>query len=579
MRLIAAVTCAVISVASGNQLTAEDMRADQLFPATTIGFVEIQSPPALMNAILDHPLSNWVQGLNEFSAATKTEGYRSFLTGRKFFEVQIGAEYRPAIEALTEHGISLGFDSKAGGAALLVRGRDAATMENFRAKILELTRLNKNIKQPEPYREIPIYKLQEGGGAVVNDWFVITNNGDLGKLLIDRILDGQTPAGSALADSQTYQRYQSNHSAAVGQVRAFADLQAIRDAGHHNKVFTGKTDNPLAELLLGGLQSVIQKTDYLGASLQIEPTSAELRLNAPFQADWIPEERIWFFGDNATGRAPTLPVVPETLLTFATYRDVSQMWLRAGDLFDERMNDQLAEADSNLSTIFAGRDFGEDILGSLQPELGVVVARQLFDVKAPVPAIKLPSFAFVGRLRDPDTMKSELRRTFQSAIGFFNIVGAQNGQPQLEMDMQKSETLDLITSRYVPDKSLESSTAAPLIYNFSPSVAFAGDRFVLASTAQLAEKLATAPDADEQTTANTQMSLNAAVTGDVLNDNRDQLVSQNMLEEGKSREEAEAAINLLIKTVQRFTRADLTLENAENSIGVRLLLQTDKTTP
>jgi hypothetical protein len=577
MRLIAAVTCAVISVASVNRLMADDIRADQLFPETTIGFVEIQSPPELIKAILDHPLSNWVQGLKEFSAATKTEAYRSFLTGRKFFEVQIGAEYRPAIEALTEHGMALGLDSRTSGAALLVRGRDVTTMENFRAKILELTRLNKNSKQPEPYREIPIYKLQEGGGAVVNDWFVVTNNGDLGKLLIDRILDGNTPTGAALADSHAYQRYQSDNSATVGQVRAFADLQAIREAGHNDKVFTGKADNPLAELLLGGLQSVIQKADYLAATLQIERTSAELRVNAPFQADWIPEERSWFFGDNATGRAPALPVVPETLLTFATYRDVSQMWLRAGDLFDERMNDQLAEADSNLSTIFAGRDFGEDILGSLRPELGFVVARQSFDMKAPVPTIKLPAFAFVGRLRDPDTMRSELRRTFQSAIGFFNIVGAQNGQPQLEMDMQKSEALDLITSRYVPDKSLVSSTSAPLIYNFSPSVAFAEDRFVLASTAQLAEKLATAPDADDQSNVNTQISLNAAVAGAVLTDNRDQLISQNMLEEGKSREEAEAAINLLIQTVQRFRRADLTLENADNSMGVRLLLRADET--
>ena len=579
MRLIAAVTCAVISLAGADLLTAEDIRADRLFPETTIGYVEIPSPPELINTILDHPLSKWIQGLKEFSAATKTEAYRSFLTGRKFFEVQIGAEYRPAIEGLTEHGIALGFDSRTRGAALLVRGRDAATMENFRAKILELTRLNKNVKQPDPYREIPIYKLQDGGGAVVNDWFVVTNNGDLGKLLIDRILDGQTPTGAALADSQTYQRYQSDHSAAVGQFRAFADLQAIRDAGRNDRIFTGKTDNPIAELLLGGLQSVIRKADYLAASLQIEPTSAELRLNAPFQADWIPEERSWFFGDSATGRAPALPAVPETLLTFATYRNLSQMWLRAGDLFDERMNDQLAEADSNLSTIFAGRDFGEDILGSLRPEFGVVVTRQSFDENAPVPTIKLPAFAFVGRLRDPEIMKPELRRTFQSAIGFFNIVGAQNGQPQLEMDMRKSETLDLVTSRYVPDKSQAGSSAAPLIFNFSPSVAFAGDRFVLASTAQLAEKLATAPNADDLTNVNTQMSLDADVAGAVLNDNRDQLVSQNMLEDGKSREEAEAAIDLLIQTVQRFTRANVMLENPEGSIGVRFLLRADETVP
>ena len=48
-------------------------------------------------------------------------------------------------------------------------------------------------------------------------------------------------------------------------------------------------------------------------------------------------------------------------------------------------------------------------------------------------------------------MQPELRRTFQSLIGFLNIVGAMNGQPQLDLDMEKSEAAQFVTASYLPD--------------------------------------------------------------------------------------------------------------------------------
>jgi hypothetical protein len=250
------------------------------------------------------------------------------------------------------------------------------------------------------------------------------------------------------------------------------------------------------------------------------------------------------------------------------------MWLRAGDLFDEQTNDQLAEADSNLSTVFAGRDFGEEILGSLEPQIGLTVVRQSFENKTPVPAIKLPAFALVMKLRDPETMRSELRRTFQSAIGFFNIVGAQQGNPLLEMDMQKNGDVDMITSRYLPAKKDKDSTSAPIIFNFSPSVGFVGDRFILSSTAELAQQLAEAPSTETlKAGVNTSLKLLVPAISESLADNREQLISQNMLEEGHSREEAEAAIGLLFEIVQCFKGAWMNLERVDQQLSLGLSLE------
>lgn len=560
-------------------LLADEPQASQLLPNTTVAYFEIAQPVPVLSTVLDHPLSQRVQAMDAYKKVQLSEGFRGFLTGRKFFELQIGAEWRSAIEAITERGLYAGYDVATNGAVLLVRGKDEATMENFRTKILELTRLSGGKKgEPVEYRELLIYRLEKGHAAVVRDWLVVTNKSELGRSVVDRLLE--SGGGNAAQDDiatlaghtnfQAAQKSRGDDSNAWG----YADLNAVREAGGAKKFFEGKAENPLAELLFGGLQSVLKQSPHITAELRVASGEIKLQFSSPWQADWIPEERAYYFGPDLEGSAPALPEVPGTLMTLSTYRDISQMWLRAGDLFDEQTNDNLAEADSNLSTVFAGRDFGEEILGSLAPELGLMVVRQSFENKTTIPAIKLPAFALVMKLRDPETMRSELRRTFQSAIGFFNIVGAQQGNPQLEMDMQKNGDVDIITSRYLPAKKDKDSTSAPIVFNFSPSVGFSGDRFVLASTAELAQQLSEAPRTEgHQTGVNSNLRLFVPAISESLADNREQLIAQNMLEEGHSREEAEGAIELLFEIVRCFNGADVTLKRIDQQLSLSLSLE------
>lgn len=563
-------------------LRADEPHASQLLPNTTVAYLEIAKPVTILNTVLDHPLNQRIQAMDVYKKAQMSEGFRGFLTGRKFFELQIGADWRPAIEALTVNGVYAGYDAATNGAVLLVRGKDEATMENFRAKILEMTRLRGGEEgEPVEYHDLLIYRLENGGAVVVRDWLVVTNKSELGKSVVDRLLDAaeeRVPEDDAttLANNADFQAANETRQA-DSHAWGFVNLNAVRDAGGAKKAFEDKAENPLAELLIGGLQSTLKHSPYISADLRVASSGIALQFSTPWQADWIPEEREYYFGPDAEGSAPSLPELPGTLMTLATYRDISQMWLRAGDLFDEQINDKLAEADSNLSTVFAGRDFGEEILGSLEPQIGLMVVRQSFENKTPIPAIKLPAFALVMKLRDPETMRPELRRTFQSAIGFFNIVGAQQGNPQLEMDMQKNGDVDMITSRYLPEKKDKDSTSAPIIFNFSPSVGFSGDRFVLASTAELAQQLSEAADSEStQTGVNTSLRLFVPAISESLADNREQLISQNMLEEGHSREEAEAAIGLLFEIVRCFQDAGLELAHVDQKLSLALRLEVNK---
>ncbi len=350
---------------------------------------------------------------------------------------------------------------------------------------------------------------------------------------------------------------------------AYADLAALRAAGVAKELFAGNAGNPLGELLIGGILSNLQQAAYATATANVSQEELTVELQTPHKSSWIPESRRYYFGPQGTNTAPARLNAENAVFTLSTYRDVSDMWLRSGDLYNERMNDQIAAAESNLSTLFSGKDFAEDILGAVAPEMQLVVARQSFEQDGPQPAIKLPAFAAVFKLNDPEMMRAELRRTFQSLIGFLNVIGAMNGQPQLDLDMDKQGEWQVVAASYIPEKDANLSRL-PINFNFSPAVAFVRDRFVVASTGPLARELAgnVAELGSAGEGVNTVAALNVQVLKDILGDNREQLVAQNMLEEGHSREEAEYAIDLLLKLVGFVRDADFRLNVTDDALKI-----------
>lgn len=569
--LIAFVVTAAFAGAS--VVAAADRTAIDILPQTTILYAEIPNPAGVLSTILDHPLRQKIEALESYKAATKTGDYQNFLAGRTFLETMLGMKWREALETLTARGMYVGFDSKTQGLVLLIHAKDAASLDMLRTKLLELTRLGKDpdqVKEAE-YRGVTAYEVNKAKFAVIDDWLLITNKSETGKLLLDRFIDG---AEQSLANSETFMKARASR-AKDSAGWAYADLNTLRDAGVAKKLFAGKSENPAAELLIGGILCTLQKTPFATAQLATSNDGIELELAIPHQPDWVTEERVYYFGHDGGGRGPSLPQIKDTLFALSTYRDVSEMWLRAGDLFDEKINDGFAEADANLTTFFTGKDFGEDILGALTPQIGFVASRQDFSTVLPVPAIKLPQFALVLEMKDPTSMTRELRRTFQSLIGFLNVIGAMEGRPQLELDMDKLPGgSELVTSTYIPEPEDEESTSANILFNFSPSVGFANERFVVASTDRLARELVTAqPAVRDANAVNTSARLTADVLKDVLDDNKEQLISQNMLQDGNSREEAEGVIQLLLEFVGYFEDSSLKLTTGNNTLAAKLALR------
>ena len=228
--------------------------------------------------------------------------------------------------------------------------------------------------------------------------------------------------------------------------------------------------------------------------------------------------------------------------------------------------------DSTLTTLFAGRDFGEDILGSLEPQLQLIVTRQEFDSQRPIPRIKLPSFAVVGQMRDPEVTTAELRRITMSMIGYFNVVGAMQGQPQMDMEVEKLGRAQLVAATFLPDSNQQPSQVK-IQYNFSPTVVFHDQMLIVSSTRTLAEQLLSASvKPGQQPKANTAMRLDFPALAKTLADNRQQLIVQNVLENGSTQEEAAGEVDLILRLLDLVQSFEMELVRGDGQIQLHTTL-------
>ena len=381
---------------------------------------------------------------------------------------------------------------------------------------------------------------------------MLTNKGELAKSIADRFLDG----GKSLADDQDFQSARKSIQG-TPTLWGYANAELIRDNKAAKQLLREKHDNPAAELLLGGVLSDLQKAPFVTASLFFEKDRLAFNLSMPHDLAWIPERREFFFGADGKQGAPA-PLRPkQTVLSIEAHRDVGAWWLGKEDLYEEQVVAKLELADSQFSNLFAGLDFGQEVLGALKPGAQIVLTRQDFDkLEGPKPDIQLPAGAFVFNLKEPEKIWRRLKVSYQSALGLINFQLGQQGQPQLEMETQKIDKAQIISASYLPDEGKDGA----INYNFSPSIAFVRGRFIVASTRELVRELVDLvnqqKNVDARTADNTHARLDLKVLQQILQDNRQQLVTQIALQQGKEKAAAEKEVGIgldLLSATQDLT--------------------------
>ncbi len=540
--------------------------AAELLPESTLVYVEWQ-PARLVDRVMSHPLVRRIEASPQYQEALANAQFTQLRAAVTFVEARLEKSWQEILRAMTGRGQVLAFDPQTNGWIILGSADEPSVPVRFRDAVLDLVRYQARERgQPDPirsaeYRGIIAHQVNQVKVAVFDEWYLVTNRSELGKAVLDNYLDKNTRTFASKTSFREARQVRRSGSDAW----AFADLDGLRRSGAASELFSGKAENPVAELLVGGLLDPLKHAPYAAADWVWEDSRVAFRVYLPLKTEWISEPRQYFFGSHLAHQAGPLLRPAGTVLSVSTHRDLSQFWLRAPDLFDKETNDQLAQAESMLTTLFSGHDFGRDILGAFQPQLQLVVARQQFSPDQPIPTVRLPAVALVGTLREPDTMRRELRRIFQSLIGFLNIVNAMQGQPQLELDEQRDDDLHLVLARFVREADRSQTAPVSIHYNFAPTLGFHGSRFVLATSPTLAcQVLQDCPTLDVPQGTNTAVWVDPEPLCQILLDNRNALVSQGILERGRSRQEAEQEFDLFLGLLRAFDgfRMQLVAEQA-----------------
>lgn len=563
--------------------------AAALLPPSVVLYVETAATADLLEAVFDHPLRPKVEALPQLQAWRQSNKYDEFIEGVRFVESQLGVGWRQAVEQLGAGGIVVAFDGASQGVAMLAQTEDPALLAKGKAAFLRIARGEAEQRgRSDPvksasYRGVQAYRLGDLRFAIVDKWLILTSSSALGKDIVDRALDGD---GGSLLE---HERFQEARATAIGSPSAwaYADLETIRRADVAPELFRGQADDPGAELLAGGLLNTLHRTPFATAHLEVRQRRLALRVAMPCDPSWTPPAREFFFGRQNRGAAPSELRLDGTVLEIGAHRGVSEMWLHGPDLFDDKTNADLARSDSELSTVFGGRPFAEEILGALDRRLRVLVVREPTEQAAgPSAAPKLPGFALVGRLKDPQESQRPLRIAFQTIIGFANLDAGQSGMPPLELENHRGDGKILLTASYHPDdlaaegdEQAMMAGSSQLLLGLSPTIAFADDAVVVASTRSLATRVLdrlTSNSGSQQTAdrpgRNTALRLNSESLQALIADNREILIAQNMLEKGHGRGAARAEIEGLQTLLTFFDEAAASMDASEGRLEISVQL-------
>ncbi|MEK6238903.1 MAG: hypothetical protein N2C14_29660, partial [Planctomycetales bacterium] len=516
--------------------------AAEFLPKTTLLYAELSRPADLLKLAIDSPLSKRIQQLPDVKKGLQGKEFQDVLQVISVFENQVGGKWRPTLETMTGGGMHIAFDPARLGVVVLIKSRDEETLIKTYDALHELARADAEGKgEPDPiksgtYRDVTAYWFNDVRYALLGPWLIITNRPPLGEYVIDRWLDG---GGETLAKEADFQAARkTSHPDDSGW--AYAKIGSLRDSGLAPQLFREKTNNPLGEFLAAGVLDSLRQTNHVTASLKIDGDRVSALLVAGHDsAKTHPLRKFYFAADPS--KSTLNPLTPdETLLTLSSHRDAAAFWHSAEDMFDETVAAGFAQTEAGLGTFLSPRDFGGEVLPEVLPRFQFLLTRQNFkESKQPVPEIKLPAGALVLEVKDGAKLGKLLKIAFGNLIGIINIESGKNKQPQMDFDTERRGKSLFATARYSPDPFEDDLPKGLINYNFSPTLAVVGNRVILSSTMPLAEslaKLAARPEATKTRPENTSLTISGAVLRSTLADNREQLIAQNMLENGHARE-------------------------------------------
>ena len=579
MQLLRSIGVALIvaTVVSVNTAAADETSpASKWMPGGALLAVEISGAGDVLDLALSDEMIDSVYATPFVQQKVEDGGIAQLKVIVGYFEANLGTDWKTATRKLLGKGATFAVYPDQ-SVLLIVDGTDAELLEkarNFTTTVAKGEAAKKgnaeNIKSGD-YRGTTGWTFgAKEAHSVIGNRLIVANNVERLKSAVDLKEDG----GASLADQA---EFKAAKAAAGPNADGFlmVNMDALKQVPDVQKGLDN-FENPVGSLLLAGVAESVRAANVITLALDVNGDKVSLAAMSDGKVDAEKSSVAFAQTEDGSGALPNLKV-PGFLAGFSVYRDMHGFYAAKDELFPNRTGG-LIFFENMMGIFFSGRDLTDEVLAETEPEIRVLVAKQEYDEKIGTPKTQIPAFAAILRMKDPEKFSMVMEEAWQKAVGLVNFTRGQNAEPGLIIDRPLHGDTQFTVARFAAPK-VEERTDADTRFNFNPALAMPNGYLVLSSTEGLARDLIDAlkQEASETLAGMEQVHSLAEVDGtnlaSILKINREQLVRNNMLEEGNSRDQAEAAIDTLLSIVGHLGQTKFEIRNESGATQARFVIE------
>jgi len=583
--------------------------AAQWVPPDAVICLHVSRPKALLEFLTGKEMTQAITSSPLYQGLASQPKFQEFVNGIKFLETSLETDWRTGLARLTGGGITIAVCPQDTVVAL-VDSEDEGLLQKLHEIILNITRSEAE-KQgraekvtSKDYAGVTAWTFDgKEAHAIVGKRFLFSSRAEGLKTILDLVRsvpvraatervegvppsnrgqdardttpDGVTTSGNLAAQPA----FRAAQKAANPQAAAtvFVDLKPLMNIPNIADVFEKGRSNPLAALVFAGVTESLRNSNWLSLELTAEGKTLAVRaltdgkIAGPTNpgAFAVPQKP----GDGAW---PNL-AVPRRIAALSLYRDLRAFYAAKDTLFPDRSSG-LIFFENMMGIFFTGRDLTTEVLAQTQPEIRLVVAEPQYDLAAGKPQVQIPAFAAVLRLRHPEQFGKVVEEAWQKAIGLVNFTRGQKAQPGMIIDRPVYKETKYTVAYFSPADAND-QTKPGIGFNIRPTLAMPGQYLILSSTDGLARDLIDAVGREAgqtvQPVAQTHsvLDIDGGQVVSILRANREIMVRGDMVKKGRSQQESEAGIDLLINLVRLVDQVKLSLGTDKDLTQARLTLK------
>jgi hypothetical protein len=539
--------------------------AIQWIPQDAVISLELSKPKALLELFTGEKATVAVTSLPVYQKQASTPKFKEFLNLINFLEISLDTDWRTGLAELTGGGITFAICPE-DTLILIIDAEDEDMLQKLHEILLNMARSEAE-KQEQPNRVVSTETEYEGvtawtfngkeSHAIIGKRLVFANRPEGLKAVLEIRDKGASENLTSKAAYQAAKRAAGPDSVAT----VFADLSILKYIPEVAELLEKSGGNPLAALAFAGIVEAVRDSNWLALGLHVKENTLVLRASVDGRAMNSTSSAGFALPKKADeGVLPNLSV-PRRIAALSLYRDLHEFYAAKDDLFPERTSG-LIFFENMMGIFFSGRDLTNEVLIETKPEIRLVVSEQEYDPAIGTPQVKLPAFALILRLRDPEEFDEVAEEAWQKAVGLINFTRGQQAMPGLIID-RPFQGKTKFTVAYFSTSGIEDKTNLDQRFNFRPALALPGEYLVLSSTDGLARDLIDALNREMEGTVNPSAGIHSLVEieggqlASILEANRKTLIQGNMVDKGSTQEQAEANIDMFISLAKFLDRAKL----------------------